>query len=391
MKEVFDVLIVGAGPAGGTCAFNSAKLGLKTLLIEEHKTIGEPVHCGECLSDLALNNLGLKLPNSVVALPVKGVRVIFPNNKSTYVNEKGYVLEKHLFEQWIAKIAEKEGAKIELDTPLIDLKRENNEWIVSSKEGKQFKAKILIDASGVSQIVSRKLELNEKGKIVTGIQYELKDIPTDGYLDFYIWPKLAPYGYLWMIPKNNGRANVGLVTDQIPKAKKFLDEFVKQMNWEKKVLVKTFGGPIPCSGPLKNTFAEGLMLIGDAAGFTSPLFEGGSHIGMKSGLFAAQIAKQAIEKNDFSKEMLAKYKNLWSNEFPPYDKIVKGKDALYSFTEDELNVIANALPEDLTAIGYTGKAGVALKTITANPALIAKGMYTAMKAFEYSRAKFYGW
>src|SRR3989338_2807183 len=118
MNEVFDVLIVGAGPAGGTCAFNSANLGLKTLLIEEHKTIGEPVHCGECLSDLALKNLGLKLPEKVVSEHVKGVRVIFPNNKASLVNEPGYVLEKHIFEQWIAEEAQKQGAELLLETGL---------------------------------------------------------------------------------------------------------------------------------------------------------------------------------------------------------------------------------------------------------------------------------
>ena len=57
------------------------------------------------------------------------------------------------------------------------------------------------------------------------MQYELTGVPTDGYLDFYIWPSYAEKGCLWMIPKCDGRANVGLVTEDRPRAKA-LDEFI---------------------------------------------------------------------------------------------------------------------------------------------------------------------
>lgn len=56
---LFDVAVIGAGPAGGSAARNSAKNGLKTVVLEEHKTIGEPVHCGECLDGLAFKRLNL--------------------------------------------------------------------------------------------------------------------------------------------------------------------------------------------------------------------------------------------------------------------------------------------------------------------------------------------
>jgi flavin-dependent dehydrogenase len=49
-------------------------------------------------------------------------------------------------------------------------------------------------------------------EVIAGFQYEMLDVPNDGYLDFYLWPKYSPHGYVWMIPKEGGRANVGLVT-----------------------------------------------------------------------------------------------------------------------------------------------------------------------------------
>ncbi|MEK6941690.1 MAG: NAD(P)/FAD-dependent oxidoreductase, partial [archaeon] len=234
--------------------------------------------------------------------------------------------------------------------------------------------------------------LNEKRfESVIGIQYEMLDVKNDGWLDFYLWPKLAPFGYLWLIPKSNGRANVGLVTTEKNKAKTFLDEFIKEPGFAGKKIVKTFGGLIPSSGPLEKTYSEGLMLIGDAAGFTSPMFEGGSHLGLKSGQFAADVAAKAVQKNDFSKETIKEYETLWKKEFPPYEKLFHGKHGFYKFTDEEMNQIARALPKELNNMGAAAKLKVGLNILASNPKLVRKELFGAFKAFAYSQARFYGW
>ena len=106
----WDVIVIGAGPGGGTAALHCARKGLKTLILEEHKEVGVPVHCGECLSEVAVQNLDLELPEEVISLHVKGIRVLFPNNVEKKLTEPGYVLEKHLFEKWLIDEAVKEGA-----------------------------------------------------------------------------------------------------------------------------------------------------------------------------------------------------------------------------------------------------------------------------------------
>ena len=203
-----------------------------------------------------------------------------------------------------------------------------------------------------------------------------------------------------MIPKCDGRANVGLVTEDRPRAKKALDEFIEDTHfkgleqklppWKEKGN-PAFGGTIPISGPFENTHYDGLMLVGDAAGFTSPLFEGGSHLALKSAVFAAQTAAMAISKSDLSSEMMSAYTRTWKAEFPPYDKILRGKNALFQLSDDEMSLMATCFPDEMSDMGASGKAMVALRVLFRKPSLYSKRIVSAMLAFGYSRAKYYGW
>lgn len=388
--KLYDIAIVGAGPAGGSAGIHASQKGLKTIILEEHASVGDPVHCGECLSEIAEVRVNMKFPKEVIALSVKGVNVIFPDSHKVKLTEAGFVLEKQAFEKWLVSEAQNAGAELSLSTRVTSLARANDAWDIQTTQG-TVKAKLVIDASGAAGVANRMLNMNPRFSVTTGIQYELLDIPNEEYLDFYLWPRLAPHGYLWMIPKNDGRANVGLVTTEIPKAKIYLDQFVKEMGWETKSKVKTFGGPIPSSGPVPNTSGDGILLIGDAAGFTSPLFEGGTQLGLVSGRMAAEMAKDAFTQNKFDKTFLSAYDKKWREEFPSYGKIIKGKEALYKFTEEELNRIGHLMPSELSNLSTVDKAKVGFNVLSHNYDLYKKGVVDAFLAFGYSRAAHYGW
>lgn len=390
--DSFDVAIIGAGPAGTFAAYSAAKAGLRTVAFEEHEKIGEPVHCGECLSELAAKRLALELPDETISSKMKGIRLVYPNKTHSYIEEPGYSLEKEKFEQFLGKLGTEAGAIYKLKHRVSGLKRENGEWNISTTSG-DYSAKIIIDASGVAGVSSKLLQLNPAPKTVVGLQYELSPIENDGFIDFFLWPRLAPHGYLWIIPKSGGRANVGLVTNDPPKTRQLLEKFIDEygLREKKKVGKISFGGFIPASGAVPNTYSDGILLIGDAAGFTSPMFEGGTGLAMASGKFAAQVAADAIKKNDTSKAALAPYESLWRNEFPDYSKLVSSKDAVYKFNDDEWNKIGSLIPKNLTHIPQLTKAAIAMNVLIKAPHFFSKGFVPAMEALGKSRAKHYGW
>ena len=406
----YDVLVIGAGPGGGSAALHAARAGLSTLIVEADPEVGTPVHCGECLSELAVENLDLQIPDHVKALDVKGIRVIFPDGTEKLLTEKGYVLEKHLFERWLCDEAIGKGAELRLGHRVTSMERVYNSenqfsyWEIDGK-GEEFplQCKSVIDASGVSGAASKLLDMGTQIEVIAGFQYEILDVENDGYLDFYIWPKYSPHGYVWMIPKEGGRANVGLVTTDKKGAIKYLDSFIKDTYldgkpavnppWRKEgIKVRPFGGTIPISGPRSVTVGDGLILVGDAAGFTSPLFEGGSHLALWSGREAAKTIASLLEsKQTLSKDRMMAYEKAWKKTFPPYSKILKGKTALYELTDDEMSIMAHCLPEELGNMSPLQKVGIGFKILFRKPMLFTKRIIHVLLSFGYSRAKFFGW
>jgi digeranylgeranylglycerophospholipid reductase len=394
-----EVAVIGAGPAGLSAAYHLAKQNIKTIILEEHPQVGRPVHCGEGLSSLALKRMGLEdVPSSALGLKIKGIKIIFPNGQYTVFREEGYDLNKDLFEQYLLEKAIAAGASLQAECRVFQFSRKNGIWSINSNK-MLIKSKAIVDATGYQSLGNKILKLDPNGpNLIAGAQYLIDNVKNDGFIEFYIDPKLAPGGYLWLMPKDKDRANVGLVSTDSINIHKNLKMFLTKVGLDKNKIIRPFGGMIPCSGPIKKTYAEGIILVGDAAGFTSPMFEGGTQLALKSGQIAAytlakakEIAAEKKLADPYIEELLKNYEIEWRKNFPPYQKILQGKKFFYSFSEEELNTIAKILPNDLTNLDMVQKIKILIRLFTIGKNIKKTNFFKAMETFSYSVAEKYGW
>ena len=86
---MFDVAVVGQGPAGGMAALRLAEAGHSVIVFDRKKRIGDPIHCGEGLGKIALEHTNYPVDDWAIR-EVKGNRIRMPNGKSVGLMSPGY-------------------------------------------------------------------------------------------------------------------------------------------------------------------------------------------------------------------------------------------------------------------------------------------------------------
>ena len=184
-QKEFDCIVVGGGPAGSTFARIAALGGLSVLLLEKDRDIGMPVRCGEAISDAGIR-LFVDPDPRWLASTIDRIRLIAPDDTEIEFDmlEKGYILDRRIFDYDLAQYAANEGAiivtKAYVDGLIID--NDNVVGVTGTHIGDRFdiRAKIIVGADGVESRVGRwaglktvlKLKDIESGiqKTVTGIK-----------------------------------------------------------------------------------------------------------------------------------------------------------------------------------------------------------------------------
>lgn len=354
----YDVIVVGAGPAGSIAAKTSAEKGLDVLLIEKRQEIGVPVRCAEGVSREGLEKF-VKPDSKWVASEIENAEIISPSNHKVVLsaehagNEVGYVLERKIFDRYLAKLASKAGADVRTKTSAVSLKRENGVvkvGIRSMGEYEELTAKIVIGADGVESRVAKwagidtTLKLNEIESCVQYLMTNIEFDPSTTY--FWIGKKYAPGGYIWLFPKGEDSANVGIgvmpgLADK--PAKWYLDRFVEE-NFPDGEIVEVVVGGVPVKGAIDTAVSDNIMLAGDAARHTDPITGGGIINAMKAGYHAGLTAYEAVEAKDYTAEFLRKYDERWKSDFGP--NLVRNKKLQEKFVkldDSTLDKLANSL------------------------------------------------
>ena len=298
--QLFDVAVVGSGPAGASCATFCAHAGLRTLLLERETFPREKV-CGDCLNPACwpvLERLGVAetvraLPHGTLArvefIPIGGdvVSVELPAGAEIAV-------KRSLFDHVLMRRAVEAGAEV-IDGATVNTITEsaapNETWQISTS-GEVFRARVLVAADGRNSTVGRLLGLSPKiERERVGLQTHVP-LP-DGFGERVVL-QFLPQGYSGQAPVGNGELNLCLVG--APPSMPALREWA----------ATTFGVPHDhvwrTITPLRRAALQpargGRFMVGDAARVVEPFTGEGIYYALRSGELAAEAIAAGLRNGD---------------------------------------------------------------------------------------------
>ncbi|MBL7014100.1 MAG: NAD(P)/FAD-dependent oxidoreductase [Candidatus Marinimicrobia bacterium] len=339
----YDIIIVGAGPAGSSAALFAQRLGLKPLLLDKSIFPRDKI-CGDALSGKSVRLLrDLDLLEKTRELPGAHIkRITFGGPKyqqfdlhlkgdSEGKNDEGFSIRREIFDDMLFRTVQEAGIDTLEGFTVKNIIQDKGfvtgvkGILKESNEELSFTSKLLFGADGYNSIVAKKLNLYDMDMEHTSVgircYYEnVKDL-TD-QIELHYVPELIP-GYLWIFPSDGNRANigVGLSKDDAKQKKinlvKVMEEilskppFVERFS-DAEPLEKPKGWNLPLGSIQRENHGNGFMLLGDAAGIIDPFTGEGIGNALVSGKIAAETAKQALELGNYSSEILKAYDvQLW--------------------------------------------------------------------------------
>ncbi|MEM3422167.1 MAG: NAD(P)/FAD-dependent oxidoreductase [Candidatus Bilamarchaeaceae archaeon] len=395
MKTNYDAIVIGGGPAGSTFARLVAAEGMEVLVIDKRKEIGVPVRCGEGLGAREVIAQGLELPKRCISTEIVGAKVVAPNGKEIIWKDKtttGWVLERKLFDKWLCELAIEKGAEVRTYTRATELIKKDGK-IIGLKvvqwgnNEQEIYAPLIVSAEGMEARIAKQAGFDTTHRLYdvdTCYQYEMKPYDHENLIELYFGNKVAPRGYVWIFPKADRRANVGIGIggnltngnkNGIPGAdpKILLDKFIENHPTLKDAsTLVDFGGVISVGAPLNEFVKDNFMVIGTAAKQVDPIHGGGIALAMETSVMAAEVALKAHKKRDYSAQALKEYEKKW---FPSLGKKMEKRlmlrKVLEKLNDDDLDYIFNAItPTDLNDVMEGRFAGPVAKVLAGRPQLL---------------------
>ncbi|MBF8264205.1 MAG: NAD(P)/FAD-dependent oxidoreductase [Dehalococcoidia bacterium] len=311
---MFDVVIIGAGPAGSHTARRLGELGYRVVVVEEHKQIGEPACCTGILGKDCLDEF--PIPPELIWLQTGTARFYTPSGSSFTLSKEpaqAYILDRVGLDRALAARAEKAGVEYLLHNKAHEITWKNTGVEVTIKNGgppSKLEAKAAVLACGPSNLLARGLGWGDIGDWVLGAQAEV-ELRSAPEVEVYMGQNIAPGFFAWLVPTTPGMALAGLLCRQNPagRIKTFLDKLCK----DGKILssqVKISYGRVPLQ-PRQKTYGERVLAVGDVAGQVKPTTAGGIYYGFLGAEIAAQVLHHALQRNDFSAQFLSRYQREW--------------------------------------------------------------------------------
>ena len=262
---------------------------------------------------------------------------------------------RNKFDNALVDCAKDNGAIFKDETKVKNILKSNDKISVLLNDGNEINAKIVIGADGYLSQVARKIGLNNFCEWIGTCIYEEFKIDSDIVRsffseknDFHIHLKYDDLsGYAWVFPKKSS-VNIGI--GQFYKINS--DKKIKNNLWDvyfsylsflknKKIIPKNLkskyakGGIVPIF-PIKKTYADRVMICGDAAGFANPISGEGIFYAISSGKMAAETALKSLEQDNTNSTFLSQYEKKWKKDFEMNFKLLKNSTNLWDIIGENL-------------------------------------------------------
>ncbi|PZD79644.1 geranylgeranyl reductase family protein [Mesonia sp. K7] len=305
MENIYDVAIIGSGPAGAAAAYELAKQNIKTIIIEKEK-LPRYKTCGGGFVYRGLKNMPFDV-SSAIERKFYEVEIIFGKKNLDFVTKRKNpiisMIMRDSFDHLMVKEAEKLGITILQEAKLTNLIFKDTTTNIETTKG-TIEAKIIIAADGALSPTAKLAGWEETRMMCPALEYEIK-VPQE---DFKRLSKkvrfdidVVPYGYGWCFPKRN-HLSVGvgnfMKNNLKVNLKKDYQDYLQTLGIQTVLDEEAHGFIIPIS-PRKDGFVKkNVFLVGDAAGFADPI----TAEGISNAIYSGRLAANAIAENKLNIE-----------------------------------------------------------------------------------------
>lgn len=312
--QFYDVIIVGAGPAGSYIAYELASLGHDVAVFEEKSAPGLNVCCAGIISTECFDSFGLS--TEVILTRVNSARFFSPSGRCLRLQTKNvlaYVVNRLLLDKALASKAQSQGAQYFFSSPVIDIipgKDSIQAETLCSGAREIFSARAVILANGFRPELPRKLGLGEIKRFLVGAQAEI-EAKNVAEFEVYFSQEIAPGAFAWLVPTSPDKAYVGLLATS--QAKLHLQKFLNNLSCQGRITsqeAKIEQKAIPV-GTLARSYGDRVLVIGDAAGHVKPTTGGGIYFGHLGARIAARVLDEALSNDNLTAGHLSSYQKQW--------------------------------------------------------------------------------
>jgi geranylgeranyl reductase family protein len=285
----WDVVVVGAGPAGSTAARAAAERDTAVLLVDKREVIGSPVQCAEFLARRVV--MDQRFPKEAIAQDVERSRTFLWDQEVSVRRNPGCILNRDVADAVLWDRAKRAGTETMVGTRVTSVRTEPGgghtvSMTLSNGDERTTTAAVLVGADGPRSTVGANLGVTNH-KMVVANQVTVPLVEPSNDTEVYLAP-VFPGGYAWMFPKGD-LANVGVGVDVAlgDSPKRAMSAFQDLLGDRIGRPIRSTGGLIPVGGP-RPMRLERTLLVGDAAGLTHPITGGGIHQALVSGRLAGE-------------------------------------------------------------------------------------------------------